>query len=77
MLRDATLQILKRGDGIMDFRIEFSCDSGAFDDAEAEIGRILRGISEQVTEHSVLAGLVRDSNGCRIGSWALRGGKDL
>lgn len=55
------------------FKIEFSTDNAAFDDAPAsEVARILRKIARQVEQGDPLGGgPVHDANGNRVGHWEL------
>ena len=53
------------------FKLEFSTDNAAFDDAPAtEIARILRDIAGKVERGDYLDGAsIHDFNGNRVGEW--------
>jgi hypothetical protein len=50
--------------------IEFSTDNAAFDDERVEVVRILQLIAARV-ENGDVSGVIRDSNGNRVGQWNL------
>ena len=52
------------------FKIEFETTNSAFDDPADEIAAILALIASRLTGGET-EGLIKDSNGNRIGSWKL------
>lgn len=70
----ATYRIPGKREREIMFKVEFETSNAAFDDendgnSREEIRRILRGISFDVYENGETGGMIRDSNGNRIGSW--------